>query len=252
MFHFQTLVVGSFPFRLHSYRGRSVTHLHDDHMVPDADSLRYAREHDLPYFRAGIVEHGGAAGPILEAVHLPPGEWHSRLMTESTMRDRMWVFTVQGEDVPQATNRIDLDPAVKDVYGAPAGRVTYDLHRHEMVASQYYAPKLDQIMREAGAEWTVVAHSPPLPSEGGATGALGEASASKHIMGTCRMGTDPTASVVDPWQRLWDVDNVVCTDSSVFPTSTGYGPTLTLVALAIRACRAIAGLPPLTSRRPSV
>jgi choline dehydrogenase-like flavoprotein len=70
-------------------------------------------------------------------------------------------------------------------------------------------------------------------------------------MGTLRMGTDPTASVVDPWQRLWDVENVVCTDSSVFPTSTGYGPTLTLVALAIRACRNIAGLPPLTSARPT-
>ena len=44
-------------------------------------------------------------------------------MTESPMRDRMWVFTVQGEDVPQATNRIDLDPSVRDVYGSPAGRV---------------------------------------------------------------------------------------------------------------------------------
>ena len=41
----------------------------------------------------------------------------------------------------------------------------------------------------------------------------------------------------DPWQRLWDVDNVVVTDSSVFPTSTGYGPTLTLVALR-GPCRA--------------
>ena len=43
---------------------------------------------------------------------------------------------------------------------------------------------------------------------------------------------------------------MVCTDSSVFPTSTGYGPTLTIVALAIRACRELAGLPKLTSTRP--
>jgi choline dehydrogenase-like flavoprotein len=250
MFHFQTLVVGSFPMRLHAHRGRSVTHLHDDHMVPDAESLAFAREHDLPYFRAGIVEHGGAAGPILESVHLPPGEWHSRLMMQSPMRDRMWVFTVQGEDVPQATNRVDLDPTVKDVWGAPAGRVTYDLHRHELVASKYYAPKLEAIMREAGAEWTVVAHSPPHPDQPGGAGALGEASASRHVMGTCRMGTDPANSVVGPTQRLWDVENVVCADSSVFPTSTGYGPTLTIVALAIRACRELAGLPPLRSTPP--
>jgi gluconate 2-dehydrogenase alpha chain len=251
MFHFQTLVVASFPFRLHAYRGRAVTHLHDDHMIVDDDVRAFAREHGLPYFRAGIVEHGGAGQPIMEAIHLPPGEWHSKMMRESPMRDRMWVFTVQGEDLPQVTNRIDLDPAVKDVYGMPAGRVTYDLHDHEIVASKYYGPKLEAIMREMGADWTITAHSPPLPeNRGGGAGALGEASASKHIMGTCRMGTDPATSVVDPWQRLWDAPNVVVTDSSVFPTSTGYGPTLTLVALAIRACRALADLPPLRSTRP--
>ena len=229
-----------------------MTHLHDDHMIVDDEARAFACDHDLPYFRAGIVEHGGAGGPVLEAVHLPPGEWHTRLMLDSNMRDRMWVFTVQGEDLPQASNRIDLDPTVKDVYGTPAGRATYDVHKHEVVASKYYAPKLQAIMQEAGAEWTIVAHSPPLPEEGAAAeaSALGQASASRHIMGTCRMGTDPATSVFDPWQRLWDVENVVCTDSSVFPTSTGYGPTLTIVALAIRACRALADLPPLTSRRP--
>jgi hypothetical protein len=252
MFHFQTLVVASFPFRLHAYRGRAVTHLHDDHMIVDDDVRAFAREHGLPYFRAGIVEHGGAGQPIMEAIHLPPGEWHSKMMRESPMRDRMWVFTVQGEDLPQVTNRIDPDPAVKDVYGMPAGRVTYDLHEHEIVASKYYGPKLEAIMREMGADWTITAHSPPLPeNRGGGAGALGEASASKHIMGTCRMGTDPATSVVDPWQRLWDTPNVVVTDSSVFPTSTGYGPTLTIVALAIRACRDLAGLPRLASHRPS-
>jgi choline dehydrogenase-like flavoprotein len=63
------------------------------------------------------------------------------------------------------------------------------------------------------------------------------------------MGTDPRTSVVDPWHRFHDVENLLCTDSSVFPTSTGYGPTLTIVTLAIRACRALAGMPPLTSTR---
>jgi choline dehydrogenase-like flavoprotein len=31
-------------------------------------------------------------------------------------------------------------------------------------------------------------------------------------------------SVRDPWQRLHDIENAVITDSSVFLTSTGYGP----------------------------
>jgi gluconate 2-dehydrogenase alpha chain len=247
MYHFQTFVVGSFPFSLHGHRGRAVTHLHDDHMIPDDESRAFARAHDLPYFRAGIVEHGAAGGPVLEAIHLPAGELHSQLMVESPMRDRMWVFTVQGEDLPQATNRIDLDPSVVDAFGFPAGRVTYQPHRHELVASEYYAPKLVEIMKLAGAEWTIVATSPPADGQG--RGAFGRAPASRHIMGTCRMGTDAATSVVDPSQRLWDVDNVLVTDSSVFPTSTGYGPTLTIVALAIRAARALAGEVPLRSER---
>ncbi|HEX5615672.1 MAG TPA: GMC family oxidoreductase [Acidimicrobiia bacterium] len=238
-YHFQTFVIGSFPFSLHPHRGRSVTHLHDDHLLVDAASRAHAREHDLPWFRGGIVEHGGPGGPIMEAIHLPPGDLHSELMMRSTMRDRLWVFTMQGEDLPQATNRVDLDPHVVDAFGLPAGRVTYAPHRHELVASAYVAPQLEAILRDAGAEWTIVATSPPADGRGG--GALGAAPASRHVMGTCRMGTDPLASVVDPTQRLWDVENVLVADSSVFPTSTGYGPTLTIVALALRAARALVG-----------
>jgi choline dehydrogenase-like flavoprotein len=60
-------------------------------------------------------------------------------------------------------------------------------------------------------------------------------------MGTTRMGHDPATSVVDEFGRLHDVQNVVVADSSVFVTSSGYGPTLTLVALAQRAATALAG-----------
>jgi len=37
------------------------------------------------------------------------------------------------------------------------------------------------------------------------------------------------------------VPNVVVCDSSTFPTSTGYGPTLTLAAVSIRNSRTLAG-----------
>jgi choline dehydrogenase-like flavoprotein len=247
MYHFQTFVIGRFPFRLHAHRGRSVTHLHDDHMIIDDDVLACAREHGLPYFRGGLTEHGGGGSPIMEGVYTAPGITHTREMLDSLMRDRMWAFTIQGEDLPQATNRIDLDPRVRDVHGFPAGRATYDVHPHEVVASRYYAPRLEAVMREAGADSTFAATSPPLEGDRAGTRS---ASMSRHIMGTCRMGADPLTSVVDPWQRFHDVENMVCTDSSVFPTSTGYGPTLTIVALAIRACRDLAGLPKLTSTRP--
>jgi gluconate 2-dehydrogenase alpha chain len=248
MFHFQTLVLGIFPFRLHAHRGRAVTHLMDDPIVGDAATAAAARDAGLPYFRGGIVEHGGAGHPIMEAVHLPPGELHSQLMTESTTRDCMAVFTMQGEDLPQAANRVDLDPKVRDVWGFPAGRVTYAPHRHEVACADHWAPRLEDVMRDAGAHTTFWVTSPPRP--GSAFDAVNPTPISRHVMGTARMGEDPRTSVFDRWQRMHGIDNVLCTDSSVFPTSTGYGPTLTIVALAIRACRALAGLDPLRSQRP--
>ena len=100
----------------------------------------------------------------------------------------------------------------------------------------------------AGAQSTFWITSPPLEDARGRR-PRDPTPISRHVMGTARLGTDPRTSVCDPWQRVHDVDNVLVTDSSVFPTSTGYGPTLTLVALAIRAARALADLEPLTSGR---
>ena len=40
MFHFQTIVLGFFPFRLHAHQGRAVTHLMDDPIVGDAETAR--------------------------------------------------------------------------------------------------------------------------------------------------------------------------------------------------------------------
>jgi choline dehydrogenase-like flavoprotein len=55
-----------------------------------------------------------------------------------------------------------------------------------------------------------------------------------HLMGTTRMGTNPSTSVVDRDCRVHGYRNLFIASSSVFPT-TGYAnPTLTIVALALR------------------
>jgi choline dehydrogenase-like flavoprotein len=245
MFHIQTIVLGYFPFRLHTYKGRDVTHLMDDPIIGDAASAAAAVAAGVPYIRGGIVEHGGSGHPITEAIYTPPGRDHSRRMAESDGRDRMAAFTMQGEDLPQPTNRVDLDPSVRDVWGLPAGRITYDSHAHDVACARHWAPRLEAVMREAGAHGTAWVTSPGIPG----SMAPEMPPISRHWMGTARMGTDPALSVCDPWQRLWEADNVVITDSSVFPTASGYGPTLTIVALAIRAARGLAGLDPLVSDR---
>ena len=55
-----------------------------------------------------------------------------------------------------------------------------------------------------------------------------------HQMGATRMGTDPSRSVVDRWCRAHDVPNLYVTDSSVFVTSAGLNPSLTIQANSLR------------------
>ncbi len=164
MVHFQTFVAGTVPQRLHAHRGRAVTHLHDDAVVVDDESRAAAKEAGLPWIRGGMVEHGGPSLPIAEAKLYPWGMKHKQLMRASPLRDRMWAFTMQGEDLAQLTNMVDLDPEIRDARGFPVARVTYSPHRHEVVASDHHSRVLVRVLREMGATWTRVATSPALAS----------------------------------------------------------------------------------------
>ncbi|MCK6544735.1 GMC family oxidoreductase [Myxococcota bacterium] len=60
-----------------------------------------------------------------------------------------------------------------------------------------------------------------------------------HVSGTCRFGDDPRTSVVDPSGRAHGLDNLYVSDASLFPTSGGMSPSLTIAALALRVAAAI-------------
>ena len=60
-------------------------------------------------------------------------------------------------------------------------------------------------------------------------------------MGTARMGDDASSSVVDSWGRVHDLDNVYLADGSVFVSSGGFNPTLTIMALSLRMACHLAG-----------
>ena len=62
-----------------------------------------------------------------------------------------------------------------------------------------------------------------------------------HIMGTTRMGQNPSSSVVDTDGRVHGYHNLFVAGSSVFPSGGGYAnPTLTIVALALRLADTLA------------
>ena len=75
------------------------------------------------------------------------------------------------------------------------------------------------IFKNAGARWAAVTPRDDIP-------------ASAHVMGTLRFGTDPAKSVCDATGKLHDIQNLWCSDGALFPTSSGYNPTMTICALA--------------------
>jgi choline dehydrogenase-like flavoprotein len=242
MVHFQTIVVGHFSeLRLHPHKGRAVTHVHDDAMIQDDASRAAAEAAGLPWMRGGMVEHSGGGLPIMEARHSPWGRHHAQTMRDSNLRERMWAFIMQGEDLAYPTNTVDLSPSVRDARGFPVARVTYQPGRHELAASKHHGKILQSVLEEMGAAWVLHTTSPGVSYHGVGATPIPE---SRHVMGTARMGDDPATSVVDRWGRVHELDNLVVADSSVFPTSSGYGPTLTLVALASRAAHHVAGTKP--------
>jgi choline dehydrogenase-like flavoprotein len=62
-----------------------------------------------------------------------------------------------------------------------------------------------------------------------------------HEVGTCRMGLDPKSSVLDPYNRLHDVADVLVADGAAFASQSEKNPTLTIMALAARAATKLAG-----------
>jgi len=57
-----------------------------------------------------------------------------------------------------------------------------------------------------------------------------------HELGTARMGTDRRTSVLNKFNQSWDVKNLFVIDGAAFVTSANQNPTLTILALTMRAC----------------
>ena len=250
MFHWHTDGFGVFlSERMHANRGRSTTHCSDDYSDPDFPGARAAAAAaGLPYFRGGLMELGGTTEPINEALtyqfllglvapEKPFGTAFKQLMRASVLRDRLLGIQMIGEDMPQAVNRIDLDPKVKDINGLPVPRITYSPHKHETTAQAFYIPHIVALLKTAGAD---VAGATSAVTTETIVVAQGDVPTNKHIMGGMRMGADPAWSVCDEYGRLRTLDNLFVTDASVFVNAGAGNPTLTLMAVALRNARAIA------------
>lgn len=125
--------------------------------------------------------------------------------------------------LPVDSNNITLDDNVQDVWGRPVIRCTYMDHPDDLSTMQWFLNKTTELMEAAGAD-NVVGFYPENGQEGNV-----------HLLGTCRMGADPNASVIDPFHRTHDVPNLFLCDGSSLVTSGRGQPTMTIMALAFRA-----------------
>ncbi|MFN7950715.1 MAG: GMC family oxidoreductase [bacterium] len=242
MFHFFTLGIALFEEEVHAWRGPSSTFTLDDFVGPDLGPRlgSAAKDAGLPYLKGGILEVGGAFLLLQEAELYAslPGVWGKPLkdlIRRGLIRNHTAGVSMVGEDMPQLGNRVDLDPEIRDVFGLPVPRVTRSAHRFEIAASKAIGPELGAICKAAPgatagfwvpigllAEWTASSQL------------LAGPASTAHILGTARMGSDPSTSVVDGFGRVHELDNLHVADGAVFATSGGFNPTLTIMALALR------------------
>ena len=124
--------------------------------------------------------------------------------------------------LPMESNTVTLDPDVKDVWGLPAVRITYAKHPDDVATLKWITQRQHEILETMGAKkiW------------GDPVDAF---STSRHLMGTCRMGSNPAKSVVNSYGCAHDVPNLFIVDGSNFVTSGRQQPTATIQALAYRA-----------------
>jgi gluconate 2-dehydrogenase alpha chain len=173
------------------------------------------------------------AGPIGTAMSLapPPGtpRWGAAYRDFlAKYYTRFAAINAQTEHLPYADNMIDLDPNVRDMYGLPAPRMTYDWRRpDEQKRMQFMSQKVQEIGRAMGASKVWL-------------GALSPGSPGAHHQGGARMGTDPSNSVVNKYGQMWDITNLFVVGGATHPTMSGFNPTLTIQALAYRTADAIA------------
>lgn len=121
-----------------------------------------------------------------------------------------WLMT---EDLPLAENRVRLDASgrVRLLKVTQTGYV--EMHGLYM--------KLKEIMHRAGMTEVFAKKDMPL-------------AAVAHQAGTCKMGTDPASSVLDPFCKAHDLDNLYVVDASFMPSVGAVNPALTVIANALR------------------
>ncbi|HTV55304.1 MAG TPA: GMC family oxidoreductase [Terriglobia bacterium] len=127
-----------------------------------------------------------------------------------------------GKVLARPENRVTTEPGKTDEYGIPNPVVHFRFSEND------YALWRDSIrsMLEIGSNL----NAEVFPNFGQAPSGF-----ASHEVGTVRMGGNPRTSVLNSFCQSRDVKNLFVTDGSCFTTTSEKNPTLTIMALSLRA-----------------
>lgn len=176
------------------------------------------------YTAAGKDFHGGYAfmsqGPLprtwAQLLTTARGLWGQALRDEMLKYNHMAGLVAVAETEPRPQNRVELTEE-RDRHGLPVPRVLFSYSDNDRRMQRHAQRFMAELLAAAGGR------------------EIWASDDTSHILGTCRMGSDPASSVVDADGRSWDIPNLWICDGSLFPTSGGVNPSLTIQALACRA-----------------
>jgi choline dehydrogenase-like flavoprotein len=152
------------------------------------------------------------------------GLWGQALRDEMVKYNHQVGLKMVGEMLPDERNRVTLDDEV-DQYGLRVARVTYGWGDNDKAMIQDALGQMQTSLEAVGAREI-----------------FRQEDDTCHLAGTARMGFDRETSVVNADCRSWDIPNLWVCDGSVFPTTGGVNPSLTITAIAMRTADRIRAL----------
>ena len=196
MAHLSTMMQGFHPFRKNHTVFQKTVGINDFYLQgPDTD-------YPLGQIQSQGRTHGVMAQTVAPWIPLwAYNAWVARGVD--------WLAIT--EDLPRVNNRVTVEPN---------GRLRLHYQPNNLSAHNRLVTEMRHILRRLGF-WKVMIHS---HQEKNTT----------HQCGTLCFGTNPRTSVLDPYCRTHDVENLFVVDASFFPSSAAVNPGLTIAAQALR------------------
>jgi choline dehydrogenase-like flavoprotein len=145
---------------------------------------------------------------------------------KSGVRKGLWGISLglYGECLPRMENRVEIDPDRVDAWGIPVLRISAEWSSNEKALWQDGCEQAAEMLEVAGAKNVRQIGRYSVPGFG------------IHEVGTARMGNNPKTSVLNSFNQAHDVPNLFVTDGACWVSGGCQNPTLTMMAVTVRAC----------------